>query len=238
MRAEASRPFLYPHFWCEVQMNLGRIRVAEQLSCNTNTLSVCGMLRRHDTIRRLRTDRRAMLSAANGSLITPAGQTAQPFNARVEGFRRSPSCQDVWRKTPAAVGKPFAFAGATSRYPRLPLGVTHAKRGAKHSAARCRVCEWQTRAGVVLVVYILHHPSVAARQSGLREQSIAPGKLSSCQSNGHLVSPWVFPATPSDRPRDAVSPIARSSPPLLAIPNFSTALLKTPVSPDGLVCSI
>ena len=112
------------------------------------------------------------------------------------------------------------------------------KRGAKHSAARCRVCEWQTRAGVVLVVYILHHPSVAARQPGLREQSIAPGKLSSCQSNGHLVSPWVFPATPSDRPRDAVSPIARSSPPLLAIPNFSTALLKTPVSPDGLVCSI
>lgn len=110
MRAEASRPSLYPHFWCEVQMNLGRIRVAEQLfSYNTNALSICGMLRRHDTIRRLRTDRRAMLSAANGnSLITPAGQTAQPFNARVEGFRRRPSCQDVWRKTPAAVGKPFA----------------------------------------------------------------------------------------------------------------------------------
>ena len=120
------------------------------------------------------------------------------------------------------------MAGAISRYPRLPVGVTHAKRGAKHSAARCRVCEWQTRAGVVLVVYIAHHPSVAARQPGLREQSIAPGKLSSCQSSSHSVSPWVFPATPSDRPRDAVSPIARSSPPLLAIPNFSTASLKMP----------
>lgn len=32
MRAEASSPFLYPHFWCEVQMNLGRIRVAELVS--------------------------------------------------------------------------------------------------------------------------------------------------------------------------------------------------------------
>jgi hypothetical protein len=44
----------------------------------------------------------------------------------------------------------------------------------------------------------------------------------------HPVSPWVFPATPNDRPRGAVSPIVFSSPLILAIPNFPTALLKTP----------
>jgi len=183
------------------------------------------MLKRHDTIRRLRTDR-ALLAAANGNnLITPAGHDGTAIQRPRRRFSAQTQLPGCMAKDPSSR---WMAVRAISRYPRLPVGVTHAHRGAKHSAARCRVCEWQTRAGVVLVVYILHHPSVAARQPGLREQSIAPGKLSSCQSSSHRVSPWVFPATPSDRPRDAVSPIARSSPPLLAIPNFSTALLKTP----------
>jgi hypothetical protein len=54
--------------------------------------------------------------------------------------------------------KPFAEAGAISRYPRLPFGVIHAMRGAKHPAARLRVCEWRTRAGVVVLVDISSPP--------------------------------------------------------------------------------
>ena len=92
MRAEASRPFLYPHFWRAVQTNLGSIRVAELPSHNTSP--VCGLLlSSDDTIRRLRTDRSAMLPAANGSLITPAGQTAQPFNAAQKVFGADPAAR-------------------------------------------------------------------------------------------------------------------------------------------------
>lgn len=55
------------------------------------------------------------------------------------------------------------MAGAISRYPRLPVGVTHAKRGAKHYEARRRVCEWRTRAGVVVVLLTSSDPPPPAR---------------------------------------------------------------------------
>lgn len=73
-----------------------------------------------------------------------------------------PSCQDAHSRDPGSRWTTVHCGGAISRYPRLPLGVIHAVRGAKHHAARRRVCEWRTRAGVVVVVDIFQHPSVAA----------------------------------------------------------------------------
>jgi hypothetical protein len=67
-----------------------------------------------------------MLSAANGSLITPAGQTAQPFNAVNKVYGADPAAR-MHSERPQQPLESRSLSGAISRYPRLPLGVTHAK---------------------------------------------------------------------------------------------------------------
>jgi hypothetical protein len=122
-----------------------------------------------------------MICVVKCSLITPAGRQQVNSTAaqKVFGAQSADPAARMRIQGPRwPLDEPFAEAGAISRYPRLPFGVIHAMRGAKRPAARLRVCEWRTRAGVVVVVDMSHLPTVAERQPVLRMQSITPGRLS------------------------------------------------------------
>lgn len=84
--------------------------------------------------------------------------------------------------------QPLDGADAISRYPRHPFGVTHARRGSKHTAARRRACEWP---GVVMIVTV--PPTVRAwrRRCACVQVNNRPTtckmSLSPCPRS---VSPW------------------------------------------------